>query len=67
MQESYAMRAPQMSHLQSKENLIKSLQGNSTKAYKRKKLKHLPVLEPTPNVLELTSAEMEIDESEGKF
>lgn len=53
---------------QSKEFLIQSLEGNSTKSYKRKKLKNLPVSDSVePNLLELTSAEMEIDESEGTF
>ena len=55
---------------QSKEAMFEMLKENSTECYKKKKLKKLPqesASDDTQNVLELTTAEMEIDEHEGKI
>lgn len=51
----------------SKEELIRSLSGNTVDGYKRKKLKNVPEVEPEKVSEAITEVEMDLEDSERKF
>lgn len=62
-------RVPQMADYQSKKTMIETLKSQSSKAYKKTKLKNLPIsIEDTKQIEEnLNSAEMDIDDGNGNL
>lgn len=60
-------RVPQMSAYQSKETMIETLKSQSSKVYKKTKLKNLPVAMADTKQIEenLNGADMDIDDEIG--
>lgn len=55
---------------QSKDAMLRTLQHNSVQSHRVKKLKNIPVdalIPDNANLLELTSAEMDIDDVDGRY